>query len=100
MYFENGFACQIKLRNTGQYEQSYGPVRVSWRGHPENWRSNDLFLEINFAAMQSYAYFVIITLNSSLKFIKVGLKNLWTFEVGHGTKKVEKHWSRPSVIFL
>ena len=30
-------------------------------------------------------------------FIKVGRKNLWTIEVGHGTKKVEKHWVRETM---
>ena len=33
VYFENGFACQIRLRNTGPYEQSYGPVHVNWRSY-------------------------------------------------------------------
>ena len=59
MYFKNGFACRIRLTKAGPYEQSYGPEPVHWRGHPENWRGNDLFiffLEINFAAMLSYAH--------------------------------------------
>ena len=34
--FENGFACRIRLRNTGPCDQSYGPLPVKWRG-------NDLF---------------------------------------------------------
>ena len=51
-------------------------------------------LEINFTAMLAYAYpsdIVIITLKFLLK---AGGKNLWPFEVGHGMKKVEKHWSK------
>ena len=34
MYFENGFACRIRLRNTGPYEQPYGlaPVNQSRNG--------------------------------------------------------------------
>ena len=53
MYFENGFACRIRLRNIGLHEPSYGPVPVNWRGHPENWRGNDLFfyLEMNWPEM-------------------------------------------------
>ena len=90
VYFENGFACRIKLKNTGAYEQSYGFVPVNWRGHPENWRGNDFFL-----GDQLYCH-VILCLSQCYRnyFIKVGCKNLWTLEVGHGTKKVEKHWSR------
>ena len=29
VYFENGFACRIRLRNTGQYEQPYGSAPVN-----------------------------------------------------------------------
>ena len=54
--FENGFACRIRLRNTGPYELSYGPVSVNWRGHSENRRGNDLFLEIILTTILSYAY--------------------------------------------
>ena len=53
-----------KLRDTGPCEHSYGPVPVSRIGHPENWRGNDLFLEINFAAMLSYAYPNVIAIIS------------------------------------
>ena len=50
MYVENGFVCQIGLRNTGPYEHSYGPVPLNWTGY-------DLFVsEINFAAMLFFAY--------------------------------------------
>ena len=56
LHFENGFACRMRLRNTSSYELSYGPVSVNWRGHPENRRGNDLFLEIIFTIILSYAY--------------------------------------------
>ena len=29
VYFENEFACRIRLRNTGPYEQQYGPAPVN-----------------------------------------------------------------------
>ena len=28
VYFENGFACRIRLRNTGSYKQPYAPIPV------------------------------------------------------------------------
>ena len=35
VYFGNGFACRIRLKNSDLYEQSYG--------HPVNWRGNNFF---------------------------------------------------------
>ena len=68
MYFENGFACRIKLRNIEPYEQFYGPVPVKWRGH------NNFFLEINFAAMIPYAYACPSDIvNITLKFSSVAI---------------------------
>ena len=84
MYFENGLACRIRLRNT----EPYGSVSINWGGHPENWRGNDLFSEINLCLSQYHCNYYIKVL------MKVGRKSLWPFEVSHGTKKVEKHWSR------
>ena len=34
-YFNNGFASQMRLSNSGAYEPPYGPA-------PMNWRRNDL----------------------------------------------------------
>ena len=84
MYFENGFACQRRLRNTGPDEQSYGLVPVNWRG-------NDLFLCGN---QLRCPFILCLSQYHCNYFIKVGRKNLCTLEVGHGTKKVEKHCSR------
>ena len=53
------------------------------------------FLEINFAAMLFYAYPCVLV----IMFIKVGRKNLWTLEIGHGTKMVEKHWTTATTAF-
>ena len=33
VYFEIGFACRIRLRNTGPYKQLYGPVPVNWKSY-------------------------------------------------------------------
>ena len=30
-YFNNGFASRMRLRNTGAYEQPYGPAPINWR---------------------------------------------------------------------
>ena len=40
MYFENGFACRIRLSNAGSNEQSYGPVPENYREHPATYRRN------------------------------------------------------------
>ena len=29
-YFNNGFASRMRLRNTGTYEQPYGPAPMQW----------------------------------------------------------------------
>ena len=66
MYFENGFACRMRLRNTGPNEQQYGPAPVRYR------RNNLIFiyffLEINFNAMISHVY-PSDTVNVTSKFL-------------------------------
>ena len=37
VYFENGFACRIRLKNTGSYEQPYRPA-------PVNYKRNEIFI--------------------------------------------------------
>ena len=64
-------------------------LEINITGHAVNWRDSDPFFfvfDINFVAILSYACSSDIAI-----LVKVGRKNLWTFEVGHGTKKIEKH---------
>ena len=51
-------------------------------------------LEMNFTAIISYAYPTRHCNHLTKVFVKVGHKDLWPLEMGHGTKKVENHWSR------
>ena len=59
-YFDNGFASQMRLSNSGRYEPVYGPTPMNWRRidfiffcKSTPIPTADFFLEITSAAMRS-----------------------------------------------